>query len=170
MTWEDLIEKAKDYKTIIITGCQRTGTTYAAKELARVLEYKHIDESQFGTHYISNLKMFIQNIQEPKVIQAPAVMDKLLELSKDVLIVMMTRDEDDVAKSMLKHNWFRTFGREEYNKFKEGIPPTPQYVYRVKTEFGRKHKFIELPYTELEKTENFITDRKGFTIKQTELK
>jgi hypothetical protein len=162
MTWEECIEKGKTYKTIVITGCQRTGTTYTAKELARVLGYVHYDESSYGTHSFERL-MNILNKDENKVIQSPALLHKMGELPEDVMIVMMIRDEDDVAKSMTRLGWFNSHAKKEYSLYKKDELKTPQQLYRTKIEFGRQLQLDELDYNELKKTENYVEDRSKFT-------
>lgn len=162
MTWEELLDKSKNHKTVVITGCQRTGTTYAAKELARVLGYVHYDEGGFGTHSFERF-MTIVNKDENKVIQAPALLHEMSNLPKDVMVVMMVRDEDDVAKSMTRLGWFKVHANKEYRLYKKDILKTPQQLYRTKIEFGRKLNLDELDYNELKKTENYVEDRSKFT-------
>ena len=81
----------------------------------------------------------------------------------------MTRNEDDVEKSMIKHNWWTNHANREYNKFKPGIPKNPKDVYKTKIEFSKSLNAIELPYNELEKTEGYIqyNNRVGWGVKQT---
>lgn len=162
MTWEELLDKSKNHKTVVITGCQRTGTTYTAKELARVLGYKHYDEGNYGGHSLQRF-MKIVNKDENKVIQAPALLHEVGKLPKDVMVVMMVRDEEDVAKSMIRLGWFKTYGNKEYRLYKEDTLKTPQQLYRTKIEFGRKLNLDELDYNELKKTENYVEDRSKFT-------
>ena len=45
VAWNDLLEVAKGYDKVVVSGCQRSGTTFAAKDLASELGYKFIDES-----------------------------------------------------------------------------------------------------------------------------
>lgn len=161
MTWEEIIEKSKKHKTIVITGCQRTGTTYTAKELARVLEYVHYDENSFKTHSFQ-MFMNILSKDENKVIQAPALLHKMGELPKDVMIVMMIRDESDVAKSMVRLGWFKNHANKEYKLYKKDTLKSPEQLYRTKIEFGRELNLNELNYEELKKTENYVEDRSKF--------
>jgi len=167
MTWEECVEKGKTSKTIVITGCQRTGTTYTAKELARVLGYAHYDEEDYN---VRSFEMFmdIVNKDENKVIQSPTLLHRMGELPKDVMIVMMVRNEDDVVKSMKRLGWFKAHASKEYIHYKKDELKTPQQLYRTKIEFGRQLNLDELDYEELKKTENYVKDRSKFThLKQT---
>jgi len=161
MTWEELLEKGKKHKTIVITGCQRTGTTYTAKELARVLEYVHYDEDSFKTHSFE-MFMNVLNKDENKVIQAPALLHKMGEVPKDVMIVMMIRNEVDVVKSMMRLGWFKGHASKEYKLYKQDTLKSPEQLYRTKIEFGRELNLDELNYDELKKTENYVEDRSKF--------
>lgn len=167
MKWEECIDRCKDYNTVIITGCQRTGTTYTAKELSKVLGYRHYDEDDYGVHSIVGLKKIIEDDPSPKVIQAPALLHEMGTMGKDVLVILMTRNEYEVVSSMVKHRWFEREGKREYNKFKEGTPKDGYEIYREKTSFGRGLNLPEMDYSELRKTTGYIENREGFDIKQT---
>ena len=166
ITWENLLDLAKTNNNIIVSGCQRSGTTYAAEALANALSYKHHDEHDFG---VSNFSNFLRLLRQdyPKVVQAPALLHQLKPVEMTTIIVIMVRDEDDVAASMLKHRWYDNHGREEYEKFALGAPRSPQEIYRTKIQFSKGLKAVELPYTELKKTEGYVSQRAGWHIKQT---
>ena len=167
MKWNECIERCKGYNTIVVTGCQRTGTTYTAKELSRVLGYTHYDEYHYGAHSINKFNRVLERDLSPKVIQAPALLHKMGDMGDDVFVIMMVRNEDDVVSSMVKHGWFEREGKREYNKFKEGTPKDGYDVYRTKTSFGMGLNLPVMDYEELKNTEGYIEDRTGFHIKQT---
>lgn len=168
MKWDECVERCRGYNTVIVTGCQRTGTTYTAKELSRVLGYHHYDEYDYRTHSIDKFNRILEQDPSPKVIQAPALLHKMGDMGHDVFVFMMVRDEDDVVNSMAKHGWFEREGLQEFNKFKEGTPKDGYELYRIKTSFGRGLNLPTMDYSELVKTEGYIEDRTGFTLKQTE--
>lgn len=168
-TWEELPLLAKKHNTIIVTGSQRSGTTFGAKAIANYLEYRHYDEHDFGVEDMSNFESLVA-LPENKVIQAPAILHELKAYDQraGVLLLIMTRDADDVAASMIKHGWFKNHGYAEYNKFKSGTPETPQQVYETKIEFSRTLRAHELPYNELQKHGGFVRkeERSNWHIKQ----
>ena len=167
MTWNECLSLGKEYNTIIITGCQRTGTTYTAQELSRELGYRHYDEDDYGVHSIEGLRGIMDHDPSPKVIQAPALLHEMGSMGEDVLVILMTRNEDEVVSSMVKHEWIKREGKREYNKFKEGTPTDGYEIYRTKTSFGRGLNLPEMDYSELRKTTGYIENREGFDIKQT---
>ena len=166
VTWENCVDLCKSAKNIIVSGCQRSGTTYAAEALAHALGYRHHDEHDFG---VSNFSNFLRLLRQdyPKVVQAPAILHELKSVEMTSIIVIMTRDENDVAASMLKHRWWDNHAQEEFAKFRLAKPESPQEVYRTKIQFSKGLKAVELPYTELEKTEGYRKNRQGWHIKQT---
>lgn len=166
ITWENLLDLAKVCTTIVVSGCQRSGTTYGAEALAKALKYEHHDEHDFG---VSNFSNFLKLAREDykKVIQAPAILHKLKSVEMTTLIVIMTRDEKAVASSMIKHSWFKNHGQEEFSKFALGAPSSPEEIYRTKLNFSKGLKAVELDYSELRKTHGFVDNRAGWGIKQT---
>lgn len=166
VTWENCIDLCRSAQNIVVTGCQRSGTTYAAEALAKALGYRHHDEHDFGVENITNFKRLL--VQDyPKVIQAPAILHALKPYELGCIIVVMTRDENHVAASMLKHRWYDNHGKHEFMKFSVENPQSPQEIYRTKIAFSKTLKAVELPYSELEKTEGFTKNRQGWHIKQT---
>ena len=166
ITWDNLLSLSKVFDTIVVSGCQRSGTTYCAEALAKALRYRHHDEDDFG---VTNFTNFLQLVRADykKVIQAPAILHKLKSVEMTTLIVIMTRDEKAVANSMIKHSWFKNHGQEEYSKFGIGKPDSPEQVYRTKLNFSKGLKAVELDYSELRKTDGFVENRTGWGIKQT---
>lgn len=166
ISWENLLDLAKVCNTIVVSGCQRSGTTYCAEALARALNYTHHDEHDFG---VSNFTNFLKLVRQDykKVIQAPAILHRLKSVEMTTLIVIMTRDEKDVAASMIKHSWFKNHGQEEFSKFALGAPSSPEHIYRTKINYSKGLKAVELDYSELRKTHGFVDNRAGWGIKQT---
>lgn len=166
VTWENCVDLCRCSNNIVVSGCQRSGTTYAARALAKDLNYKHYDEHDFGVTDFSEFLRILRQ-PEPKVIQAPAILHELKSVEMTSIIVIMKRDEKDVAASMLKHNWFKNNGQEEYAKYTIGQADSPEQIYRTKIQFSKGLKCVELPYKELEKTEGFEPNRVNWHIKQT---
>jgi hypothetical protein len=166
ITWENLLDLAKVCNTIVVSGCQRSGTTYCAQALAQALSFTHHDEEYFGVDNFTNF-LKVARADYKKVIQAPAILHKLKSVEMTALIVIMTIDESDVASSMIKHSWFKNHGKEEYSKFALGAPSSPEDIYRTKLNYSKGLKAVELDYSELRKTHGFVDNRTGWGIKQT---
>lgn len=102
--FDDLVKKCKKYTRIVVSGPQRSGTTYMAKQLSESLNYEHADEYSFS---IRNLGMFKQKLdKENIVIQAPALTHILAEINHPrTLVIWMKRDFDDVKRSEDRIGW-----------------------------------------------------------------
>ena len=96
-------ELFQGYKRIIITGPQRSGTTFTAKAIADTLNYKFVDEAEFG---INNFNRFKSELSEDNiVIQAPAMSSMVhMAAGEDDLVVFMSRKWSDILKSVYKKN------------------------------------------------------------------
>tara|TARA_R100000008_G_C3499449_1_gene122898 strand:- start:59 stop:625 length:567 start_codon:yes stop_codon:yes gene_type:complete len=95
---------------IIVTGCQRSGTTIATQMIAHDLNYFVIDEFGFlpndlGIHKINVLiNQGIENI----VIQCPSALLMYVDLFHgipDVHFIGMVRDTEDIVSSMKRVRW-----------------------------------------------------------------
>ena len=64
MTWEELIDYAYFFPKIVVTGNQRSGTTYAAYAIAKELNHTHVDEMRFKAH---NFDLFKQLLKDTRI-------------------------------------------------------------------------------------------------------
>lgn len=180
--WQDLLDKCKRYKRIVVSGPQRSGTTYTAKQLSIDLEYRHVDEFEFGINFYDR---FIQKLgTENVVIQAPAITHELERIDlKDTLVIWMCRDFKDIEKSEDKINWHPRESIHEFNKylrkFKNIVDkikefsrsaPMKTYVFKNIQKEKMKTDWTYVEYELLETSPNYISKeiRKGFKAKQTE--
>jgi len=168
LSWEELIILARNYKKIVVSGCQRSGTTVIAKSLSKELNYIYYDERTFNN---DDIKKFEEFLTRPIsiVFQAPGILEHLPKYQHKCLIVIVERDVNDVVKSMKRIKWLNNFGIMEYRKFKPNeYPSSPEDIYHTKLEFCDTFENVRLNYNELKKTKYYIEDRRNFNIKQTE--
>ena len=179
MTYNDLISKLHSYSRIIVSGPQRSGTTYAAFTLSQDLEYKHIDEQEFGTHTTEGFLNVLS--QENIVVQCPAVSHVLDQIqSQNTIILWMDRDNEDIAKSEDRIDWhphwfnveknkYRTIYGDEVDKFERNSLMKKHYWNIQKQNL--KTDYLDIPYSILKETKGFIskTQRKDFGVKQIQL-
>ena len=164
MTWEELTDYAYFFPKIVVTGNQRSGTTYAAYALATELNYTHVDEMRFKAH---NFDLFKQLLKDTTVVQAPALLHRLPELNlSNTLVVFMTRDSTDIIKSMNKSGWLSRESAREYLKYSTDPLTDTLQLIDIKNQFIEQIPHIKLPYTELQKTPGYVHDRSQFTEKQ----
>lgn len=100
--YDDVKELFPKYSRIIITGPNRTGTTFFSRALAEDLNYTCIDEGD----YDYDLEKFKRLIDPGKVVvQGPGMIyyaHKMHELHKDLLVVVMVRDIKAILMSSYK--------------------------------------------------------------------
>jgi len=128
------------YRKIVVTGPQRSGTHITARILADIFNIEYIEERTFGFKSFFKMKVLLVT-KAHYSIQAPAVMHKVWELSNDIAIVVCVRKLKDIIASQNKIGWTRRFARLEKNKFKDidGLD-MDQCVARVKYDYAEKMK------------------------------
>ena len=190
------IKKLSSYKRIIVTGPNRTGTTYFSNLLAEELDYEHIDEDR----YRYDEGVFEWYFKKTNiVVQGPGMSYKahsLCDEYDDVCIVFMMRSIDDIKKSSQRiRDQNRTFS-ERWERFErvfmryisdriignsvnDYIPSQEQFDSGSSAKFRYQvweniqkplcKNYLEVHYDELKSHDTFIDKggRKGFGPKQT---
>lgn len=182
-TYEQLLNfiKTKQYKKILISGPQRSGTTFLSRILAEDLSCKLYDELKS----IENFK----NTTSNSVSQGPSMCSLLHEIDEpDSLVVFVSRNCKDIIKSqkriILKSglSWnndpnCETHERNLYAKkfpdfFEENVSSCyiKQSVWLTFQIFNMKTDFITFPYDGLISDNRYIQKnlRIHFTGKQTQ--
>jgi hypothetical protein len=110
--WEDIIPLLKSFNTVIVSGCQRSGTNIATKILAEELGYQYICETQ-----MVDWNLITKNPERGRgrVIHSPMNTHKLVQSSAAIGIVFMIRDHDDILAS-IKKLWRRERSSTELNE------------------------------------------------------
>ncbi len=104
------------YSRIIVSGCQRSGTTFVSKILAQDLGYACIDENDFG---VDSKPHFLKKLEQEKiVIHCPALSHILQEIqTPDSIIVWVSRPYEEIRASMRRINWDTSFEALEKKKY-----------------------------------------------------
>ena len=93
----------KGYKRIIVVGSQRSGTTFTSRALANTLNFRNIDEAEFGVDKVDRFRDIMK--QENIVIQAPDMTCRIQALvGKDDLVIFMKRKWSDILKGLYRKN------------------------------------------------------------------
>lgn len=165
VSWEMLLHVARHFDRVVVTGCQRSGTTFAAQQLAEMLGYTHLDETAFHTH---DREFFEQLLEEHSkvVVQAPAILHHMKDFEDHVLLVVMERNPNDIVRSMYRFGWYAPSVSSEMKKFREEPSISPYDLVQTKQEFGHTLKALHLPYEELKKAPGYVMQREGWGIKQ----
>lgn len=176
------IIKEKKYTTIIVSGPQRSGTTYIGNMLSEDLNYHYIDENDVEVYKFTTVTNIINdNKNQRKIIQMPAMSHCLHRITdKDTLIIFMYRDNDDIQKSMDRvnlHKWtdidfvnykrvFPTF-IDKIDSFKELYVMKKWFWENIQKPICRCD-YLDVSYEIVKQTKNYIepNERINFTLKQ----
>jgi hypothetical protein len=167
----------RKFNKILVSGPQRSGTTIAAKMIAKDLGITFFDETRIKSWDKDDTINIIR--YHPRfVLQCPGLCAWLHVLGAfpDVLIVMMRRDIVDIIESERRINWQWAYAEyEQYKKaFKDKAElwePISAYKYIVWEEVQRDQvkNYIELEYESLSDHPLWVPKEKrlGFEYKQT---
>lgn len=180
--WSHFLKISRSYDYIVISGPQRSGTTYVTKELANELKYRHVDEFKHGISQFDKMMTFIGKV--PSVIQAPALCHKLHEINyKKTLIVFMLRNNEDIKKSEDRINWHKKYADKErfayitqFPKHKDRLrffkrsAPMKKWAWKRIQRRAMQVDFLQLPFDFISQSKGFVKkeDRINFGKKQTE--
>lgn len=128
MDWQSLVFELREYRQILVTGPQRSGTTIGAHVLARELQLPYIDEAEIAVDDVGKaFRLYHQS--ERFVLQAPGL-SAYCHLFPGA-VVFMIRDPDEILSSERRIKWkgemaemnkyFASFGRiteVKYNNWK----------------------------------------------------
>lgn len=114
MNLVDIIYGLSYVTKVLVTGPQRSGTTFMAYALAKDLGWKYIDEAVFQVDDKNLFKKLLSR-DENLVIQCPGIMRWISSYDNEKnLIVLMRRDTKAIIKSEKNRGW----GFELYEKGK----------------------------------------------------
>lgn len=94
------------FRAVVVTGCQRSGTTIATVMMAQDLKFEPVLEEQFGVHNRAAWQTLIAS-QSRIVVQCPAMSAYVSDLAHmdDVAVVWMHRAKADIERSMFRVGW-----------------------------------------------------------------
>jgi hypothetical protein len=103
-----MFDYLKEFNNIVVTGPQRSGTRITTNMIAEDLEYKIVDEVEYKDIF----KLFDDT---PKVIHAPMKSHECHTYPKEVAVVFMIRDTEDIITSQKRISW--SHNHTELNKY-----------------------------------------------------
>ena len=95
----------KGYDRVIITGPQRSGTTFVCEAIAQTLGFKAVDEGIYvGRNRDGRTQRFICNTKDKNiVVQAPTMVYNIHTLvGENDLVIFMKRKWSDIVKSLYR--------------------------------------------------------------------
>ena len=132
-----MFEYLECFDKILVTGCQRTGTTICSHIIAKDLGYKHIDEDEFDVHFQNKFEKIIRESSNI-VIHCPGMSRNIHKYSNDqTAIVWMLRNKDDVINSRNRIFW--QDNREKNKYMFDHIVPTGD-IYDIKNWYWQTYQ------------------------------
>lgn len=178
-----ILRRLSSHRLIIVTGCQRSGTTSIAKMIAHDLQFTHKDEHEFNTH---DYDYFVKLSKEhaPLVIHCPALSHRILDMVNDLPIahiIWVSRPFHEIRKSMERIGWDKQEEQVEKDKYAELMPCGQEPIEIIKTRFWKEQQapcLAQTQHTELAYHSPYIQwhplfvsskYRKNFSSKKTNL-
>jgi hypothetical protein len=136
-----VVEQARAFRKILVTGPQRSGTTIATKIIADELGYRFVSEKNIKTHSLWRLHKRLLSLRR-EVIQGPCFgsICHYIDTPK-TLVVFMRRDVNEIVRSEQRIGWnqqqwelanyFRDSGTisavryECWEKYQQGLMEVP---------------------------------------------
>lgn len=98
------ITKLQNYRVILVSGPQRSGTTIMSKMLAHDLNWDVYDEDDYGVENVDAWRELVET-GNMLVIQCPAMLHLCDDLPEDVALIVMTRPIEDIHASEKRIGW-----------------------------------------------------------------
>ena len=162
-------------RPIIVTGCQRSGTTLAALILANTKKYVLFEEDIWmpSSWAIKDLRRFIDGGRLQFVIQSPTALNYfhfIHHIIPEIQFVGVKRPKDEIIASMKRIKWLQ-------NDYPDYLPFYNHHIRFMNSQWGLlkqllpPENWIEVNYSELAEYPEFIpkSQRIDFTVKQTKL-
>ena len=162
--------------TIIVTGCQRSGTTIASHILANSKQYLVVEDDQWipNQEGIFKLKSLIDSGRDKLVIQSPSALYNfhfIHHLLPDIHWVGVKRDKNKILSSMKRVKWMQDV-YPDYITFYNHHIRYMNHLWGLLKQLLPQDNWTEVQYPkELQHYPEFISDnlRSDFTSKQTKL-
>lgn len=129
MTFIELKNTLISNGKILVTGPQRSGTTFSAYALSQTFKYPFVNEHDYGVHNHLNFINYVKNLttfcaQGPGLCHA---IEDIIKAIPDITIIVMRRNLEDIKKSEKRINWsweqleLEKFGIKNKNKSQAAI-------------------------------------------------
>lgn len=156
------------FRVILVTGPQRSGTTFVANCFAHDTKRPYVDEAAFGT---GNYDLFMQVVHGASVcvMQAPSMMKFAHHVPDDVLVVVVRRNVVDIVASQERIGWGGE--RLELARYglEEGCISQVKYDYWDRNKDVSPSSWMEVQYESMLEHPLWVgkEDRASFSPKQT---
>ena len=163
---------------VIVTGCQRSGTTIMTKMICNDFGYSFHQDDEFPPNLegIKRINLFIKHGISKIAIQSPLLLymyDDIYYTIPDIHFIGMKRDKTDIINSMRRVNWQEEV-KEYYWNWESYLKTHVDHMNAMWEDLKTKlppDAWTEIEYQSLESHPLFIPKelRTEFTIRQTEI-
>jgi len=156
-------------KNLVITGCQRSGTTIYTKMLCHDLGREFIQDDQFYPN-IEVWKSFKDRTN--LAIQSPLSLYLYLDVYyyfSNIHFIGMKRDKEDILNSIRRVDLFKDYITNDYEEYINNHVDHMIYLWDRLKETLPEDAWSEVEYSSLESHELYIPkeERTNFTLRQT---
>ena len=144
---------------ILVTGPQRSGTTFTAHILARGLNLPYVDEQDFNAH----------DVPDNCVIQAPYALKYVIELSfkhPNLHFIYVIRDLEEIKKSMERIKWCKDW--IDNQNYYEAYITHCKLLWSSHKLILTEDRWTEIDYNILKSHPLYVDNRSNFTVRQWE--
>lgn len=167
----------KQFERIIVSGPQRSGTTFAAQAIVGDLNYTYVDEMAVGVSDFGKAQALLKSGRRV-VLQAPGLSHYLHHFRiEGLLVVFMIRPTHDIVASQERIGWADGFNDFcEYHHFNAMFPgfdmnqPISSLKYRAwPVQRAQIEHWLELDYESMHTHRSWVPPdkRRHFSAKQT---
>jgi hypothetical protein len=160
-------------RTLLVVGCQRSGTMIASKMLADYFGSYHLDEfdilpAKKGAWYLAELcNRGYTNL----VVQAPIALKEwqlFYSAVPNIKFVCIKRKKEDIINSMRRIEWLKDDHLEDWEEFMDMQVDLMYGIWDDLKERAASSDWAELEYDDLRTNPLFVSEeeRSDFTVKQ----
>lgn len=128
-----------DFRVALVTGPQRSGTTFVGRALAREAGWNHVEEDEFRIHSRTCWREIVDTHHQ-SVVHCPTMVAHLLDTPDDSLIVFMHRPVDEILASQRVLGWDDRGPQNARELARFDLPPDADDSCRVKYRWWDNHR------------------------------
>lgn len=171
-----MFEDLKDYRIILVSGPQRSGTRFVARAIAHDTGHNYVDEVGVHTDSVYGLDWIMQEarvLETSVVVQCPALMWVIpfIADAPDILVVVCMRKEEEIVASEERIGWSHEWIERLRYQFHQDAWPICRIKYAAwGANKWRVPNYREVCYEEMEGHPLWVPKkrRKNFLFDQTE--
>lgn len=148
MSYADVLQACDGVRAVLVTGPQRSGTTFTSKVLADDLRWRYRDEVDFHVDNETEWRHLTGTVVRA-VVQCPSMMRHVHDVPDDVLVVVMRRPVAAIVESQRRIGW--RWERPELDRYglDEGVIADVKYRWWDAHKHEGPARWVELAYSDM---------------------